>query len=197
LSRLATSFVLGFHGCDEATARKAVLEGADILFSDNDYDWLGPGAYFWESDPLRAREWAEEKVRRGYHEKPAVVGAVIDLGNSLDLVARESVEVLREAYSSFVEVRTGAGLSIPENLDPKGGQQGDRLLRYLDCAVIRHLHATMKPRGDLGIEPFNTVRGMFLEGGAAFPGSGFARKSHVQVAVRNMSCIKGVFYPRN
>ncbi len=43
MSRLATSFVLGYYGCDKATARKAVLEGAPILHSNRDYDWLGPG----------------------------------------------------------------------------------------------------------------------------------------------------------
>lgn len=38
--------MLGYHGCDEAVARDAVLDGVDILESDKDYDWLGPGAYF-------------------------------------------------------------------------------------------------------------------------------------------------------
>jgi hypothetical protein len=59
LGRLATSFVLGFHGCDASVAREAVLDGADVIQSEKDYDWLSPGAYFWESDPLRALEWAE------------------------------------------------------------------------------------------------------------------------------------------
>ena len=65
MSRLATSFVLGYHGCDADIARRAVLEGVNIIKSDKDYDWLGPGAYFWESDPQRALEWAEWKVSRG------------------------------------------------------------------------------------------------------------------------------------
>jgi hypothetical protein len=38
---------------------------------------------------------------------------------------------------------------------------------------------------------------MFVEGGKAFSGSGIYRKSHVQIAVRNSSCIKGIFYPLN
>lgn len=26
--------------------------------SDNDYDWLGPGIYFWENNPKRAIDYA-------------------------------------------------------------------------------------------------------------------------------------------
>ncbi len=64
-----------------SVAEDAVLNGAGILQSDRDYDWLGPGAYFWESDPLRAMEWAKWKSKRGEYNRPAVIGAVIDLGN--------------------------------------------------------------------------------------------------------------------
>ena len=42
---------------------------------------------------------------------------------------------------------------------------------------------------------FDTIRGMFVEGGKAYPGSGLYKKSHVQIAVRNPACIKGVFFP--
>jgi hypothetical protein len=42
---------------------------------------------------------------------------------------------------------------------------------------------------------YETVRGAFLEGAPAYPGAGFARESHIQIAVRNPSCILGVFRP--
>src|SRR5207237_848335 len=72
LSRLAASFVLGYHGCDADTARK-VINGEEVLRpSDKKYDWLGPGAYFWESDPRRAMEWAVEAKGRGRIEAPAI-----------------------------------------------------------------------------------------------------------------------------
>lgn len=187
--------MLGYHGCDEAVARKAVLDGARILHSDRDYDWLGPGAYFWESDPLRAKEWADWKVQTGQYKKASVIGAVIDLRNCLDLVSREDIELLQAAHSSFVAVQEKAGLPVPVNKDPKGA--ADRVLRFLDCAVLRHLHEIVEgaAKSDPTIEPFDTVRGMFVEGGEAFPGSGFHAKSHVQIAVRNPACIKGLFYP--
>lgn len=197
MSRLATSFVLGYHGCDRVIAEKAVNNGAKILNSDEDYDWLGPGAYFWESDPFRAMEWAKEKAGRGDYKHPAVIGAVIDLRNCLDLVARENVELLRAAHKSFLSVQKKAKLPVPKNRSPRGMKDKDRVLRFLDCAVIRHLHTIMETRSktDDSIVPFDTVRGMFVEGGKVYPGSGFHQKSHVQVAVKNPNCIRGIFFP--
>ncbi|MEN9856200.1 MAG: hypothetical protein RLZZ157_1326 [Pseudomonadota bacterium] len=199
MSRLATSFVLGYHGCDRAVAHKAVLEGANLLQSDRDYDWLGPGAYFWESDPARAREWANWKASLGHYRNPAVIGAVIDLSNCLDLVAREGIEYLSAAHKSFVQMQTKANLTVPKNGNPKGAKDRDRVLRYLDCAVLKHLHEIMGilSNQDPSIQPFDTVRGMFVEGGKAYAGSGIYKKSHVQIAVRNLSCIKGVFFARD
>lgn len=199
MSRLATSFVLGYHGCDRATAQKAVLEGAGILHSDRNYDWLGPGAYFWESDPTRALEWAKWKEQIGAYKEPTVIGAVIDLRNCLDLVSRDDVELLRAAHKSFLQVRAKAGLPIPKNGNPQGAKNADRVLRYLDCAVLRHLHEILDQlaASDSLIEKFDTVRGMFVEGGRAYSGSGIYRKSHVQLAVRNPDCIKGIFFALN
>lgn len=176
-----------------------MLDGAEILHSNRDYDWLGPGAYFWEADPARALEWARWKVAKGDYTEAAVIGAVIDLRNCLDLVSREDVELFRAAHKSFVTLQAKAGLPIPTNKSPKGATDKDRILRFLDCAVFRHLHEIIDDLSEkeAGIEPFDTVRGMFVEGGRVFPGSGLYRKSHVQIAVRSAACIKGLFYPLN
>lgn len=174
------------------------MDGAKILHSERDYDWLGPGAYFWEADPLRADEWAMWKASNGQYKDPVVIGAVIDLRNCLDLVAREDVELFRAAHSSFASVQKTAKLPIPKNASPRGAKNKDRVLRFLDCAVFRHLHEIIDKlsEDDPLVEPFDTVRGMFVEGGRAFSGSGIYRKSHVQIAVRNQACIKGVFFAR-
>lgn len=195
MTRLATSFVLGFHGCDRAVARRAVNGETKILESARDFDWLGPGSYFWESDQLRAIEWARWKATRGEYANPAVIGAVIDLGNCLDLVTREDQELLKKAFESFCQVQEAAGLPLPENKSaPGGGPDADRLLRYLDCAVIRHFHSIVEGSGGAAGK-YDTVRGMFTEGATLYPGSGFREKSHVQIAVRNPQCIKGLFLP--
>lgn len=198
MSRLATSFVLGYHGCDRSVGLKAVNGDIDILQSNRDFDWLGPGAYFWESDPQRALEWANWKVSRGEYARPYVVGAVIDFRNCLDLVSREDLDLLRAAHLSFVSMQRRAGLTVPKNKSAPGQPNADRVLRYLDCAVIRHLHSILdaQPADARVIEPFDTVRGMFTEGGRLYPNGGFRQRSHVQIAVRNTACIKGVFIPR-
>ena len=49
---------------------------------------------------------------------------------------------------------------------------------------------------DTDIEPFDSVRGLFVEGGEVYPGSGFRSKTHVQICVVNPNCIIGCFIPR-
>lgn len=193
MTRLATSFVLGFHGCDSATGRKAIEGEIDLLHSDEDYDWLGPGTYFWESDPVRAREWAESKASRGDYSEPAVIGAVIDLRHCLDLTNREDLEVVCGAYEGFRAKQEKAGLPMPANRRARGSLDEDLTLRFLDCAVLRHLHSILE-QSDTA--PYDTVRGMFTEGGPLYEGSGFQRLNHTQIAVRNNACILGLFWPR-
>ena len=195
MSRLATSFVLGYHGCDRAVAEQAVAGDIQLLYSDRPFDWLGPGAYFWESDPQRAEEWAKSRAKNGAYDDPCVVGAVIDLRNCLDLLNRPDQDLLAVAYESLAHIHEKAGLPLPKNKNSKRDSDNDRRLRYLDCAVITHLHELADQFGGEDIAPFDTVRGMFTEGEEIYPGSAFMGQSHVQLAVRNNDCIKGVFFP--
>jgi hypothetical protein len=184
LHRLASSFVLGYHGCDRAVGER-LLRGEAFRESRNAYDWLGPGVYFWEANPLRAMAFAEESrvKRRGNIREPFVVGAVLELGYCLDLTTEAGITQVRNAYASLAEVTAKAGLALPTNSD-------DQLRRNLDCAVIDWLHKIV---GTEGRAPIDTVRGVFVEGAAAYPGSGIREKTHIQIAVRNGACVKGVF----
>jgi len=187
------SFVLGFHGCDKSVADDLVAGKTKLKISTNAYDWLGHGVYFWENSPQRALEYAQhikENPGRCKEEikTPSVVGAIINLGHCLNLLDAKSIQVVEEAYDSYVEVIKAAGYSLPGNEDPDGS--GDLLLRPLDCAVIQHLHAIR----ELSKDPkFDSVRGMFAEGKRVYDGAGFHKKSHIQIAVRNPNCIKGYF----
>jgi hypothetical protein len=182
LQRLSASFVLGYHGCDEAVAER-LLGGEPFKKSQNDYDWLGWGAYFWEANPKRGLDFAREAMARpgSKIKRPTVIGAAIDLGNCLDLMSAVGIDMVRTAYESLSETFNAAGKPLPAN--------ADRLRRQLDCAVIEHLHAI----NEVDSAPLETVRAAFPEGGKIYPNAGFDEKTHIQIAVRNPDCIKGVF----
>ena len=179
MRRSASGLILGYHGCDADAAEK-VLAGAPFKISRNKYDWLGEGAYFWENDARRGLRWAQEADRRGaVVKKPAVVGAVIDLGYCLDLTTQASLDVIVSAYDNLKALSEVLDEALPANTDA--------LRRPLDCFVLNYLHESMP-------EPkFQTVRGVFPEGGPLYPGAFIEARTHVQVAVRDLSCIRGVF----
>jgi hypothetical protein len=182
LHRLSASFVLGYHGCDAVVAERLLLN-EPFKPSRNVWDWLGEGIYFWDANPVRGLEFVVEvSARQGiYIQQPAVVGAVIDLGFCLDLTTSRGLRETRSAFSELHRVSGEAGRQLPEN------QSGGR--HNLDCAVINYLHRTREGRR----QPFDTVRGVFIETPELYPGSAFGSKNHIQIAVRNPACIKGVF----
>ncbi|MCH9808750.1 MAG: hypothetical protein K0U74_13560 [Alphaproteobacteria bacterium] len=154
--------------------------------SDNQYDWLGPGVYFWQSNPKRAALFAKEKKARDEAAwDPVVVGAVVELGQCLDLTTEAGIEMVRSAHSSLEKIAQQAGDPLPTN---SGG--GDFVLRKLDCAVIRTLHAIRQQSGHTSLD---TVLGVFQEGAQIYAGAGFRDKTHIQISVCNPAMIKGVF----
>jgi hypothetical protein len=183
---LSTAFVLGYHGCDSDVA-EYILAGNDFKASMNDYDWLGPGIYFWESNPVRGLEFAKELQSnpRGSRriKKPTVIGAVIDMGLCLDLTTSSGANQVRIAHDKLAQLITAAKAQMPVN-------SKDLLRRNLDCAVIRTLHEIRKSAGE---DEIDTIKGIFLEGEPIYPSAGFHEKTHSQICVRNLSCIKGVF----
>ncbi|MCK1671705.1 hypothetical protein [Bradyrhizobium sp. 150] len=183
---LASSFVLGYHGCDESIADK-LLAGADFKESTNAYDWLGHGIYFWEANPLRGLEFANElksnKRSAARISKPTVVGAAIDLGLCLDLSSSAGIEQIKIAHRRLIQISEKADFELPKNYS-------DGLRRNLDCAVIETLHQIRREAGE---PPIDVVRGVFLEGGPIYPSAGFCEKTHTQICVRTPESIKGVF----
>ena len=73
------SFVYGFHGLDEDIAHEILLQKQNFKSSQNDYDWLGQGVYFWENNIERARQYATETSQRNGStvKSPFVLGAVL------------------------------------------------------------------------------------------------------------------------
>lgn len=66
-------FVLGFHGCDREVAEKILGSGKEHLKkSENDYDWLGHGVYFWENNPERALQYAKHLKQNPHLSKSRI-----------------------------------------------------------------------------------------------------------------------------
>lgn len=189
------AFVLGYHGCDKEVGEKILAGKADLKTNEeNTWDWLGHGIYFWENNPKRAKEWAQfkSKLQKKAGEKPITpfaIGAIIDVGNCLDLTEARSLQIAKEGYKSLKEIFDISGVPLPENRN-SSEKDSDRVYRNLDCAVINHVHRMRKAEG---FEDFNTVRGFFHEGGSLYPGSGYMSKTHIQICVRKPSSILGVF----
>ena len=188
-----SNLIIGFHGCDESVVRKVVSGEEDLIPSTNDYDWLGNGIYFWENNEARALQWATELSKRkgSSIKKPAVVGAIIDLGYCFDLTDSTYLQELKDAYDIFVEICHRAGKALPQNTDM--GASTDKLIRKLDCSVIQTVHLINQ---DANRRAYDSVKGVFWEGHPLYPNAGFAEKNHIQICVCNPNCIKGYFLPR-
>lgn len=187
------SLVLAYHGCKLETALE-LLGGSPFQPSTQDYDWLGAGIYFWENDVPRAYQWAKE--HRGRFARPTVIGAVIELGNCLDLATQTGIEAVKLAHKQFKAVLKKQGASIPKNVDAVMNRNGDKVKRFLDCAVMNHLFNSVLrtvQESDPKSQPYTTVRSLFPEGERLYAGAGFKDKTHIQICVREPEQILGVF----
>lgn len=161
--------VKGYHGTLADIAARIVYE--QIMYaSKNEYDWLGRGIYFWESDPQRALEWATE---RASGRACAVVAVDIRLGTCLNLVYTPHRNLLAESWKDLKEEYTTASRALPVN-------RGKR--RERDCAVLNHLCDNLDRRID-------SIRCVFSEGDPVYDGAGFRKQDHIQICVRSELCI--------
>ncbi|WP_433896566.1 hypothetical protein [Sphingobacterium mizutaii] len=187
-----TGIVYGFHGCDRSIAEEIINQKLTLKNSENEYDWLGNGMYFWENSPSRALEYAENlkaNPERAKHpvKDPCVIGAIIHLGNCLDLLDYENLKILKAGF----ELLKATTDKLPKNIAI--GKLNELMVRKLDCAVIQTIHEV---RREEMLREFDSVRGVFWEGAELYPNAGFREKDHIQLCIRNPNCIKGYFYPR-
>jgi hypothetical protein len=181
--------VLAFHSCSLEVGIKVLIGLEELKPSNNKWDWLGDGIYFWEQNPQRALDYAVESAQRKQFNKipintPFVLGAIIDLGYCLNLTESGSISILKSAYASLKHITEKAQQQLPVNKSS---------IRLLDCAVISHLH---RLNIENALPAFDTVRGAFPEGDDVYPSSAIKDRTHIQIAVRNPACIKGYFLPR-
>jgi hypothetical protein len=175
--------VIAYHGCEAETAER-ILAGEPFRRSENDFDWLGHGVYLWEYGIDRALRWAQKKCTA-----PAVVGAIVQLGNCFDLLDTRATDELAQWAQLFADTVHDAGM--PRNV----GSTPDLGGRRLDCASVNYALEQLAEGGT----SYDTVRCAFVEGPPVFERgearTEIRRESHVQIAVRNASCIVGTFRP--
>jgi len=180
--------VIGFHSCDRSIGLDIINGRTQLRPSKNIWDWLGEGIYFWEQNPLRALEYAIESSTRKQFNKipirtPFVIGAIIELGNCLNLIEPESLAILKRAYFGLSRIYEEVGKTLPKNENEN---------RKLDSAVFKHLH---KSRSDNFNTPFDTIRCAFNEGDPIYPGANFTMRLHMEISVLNHEMIHGYYLP--
>jgi len=112
-------------------------------------------------------------------------GENVVLLGEIDLLNEATTQLLADNYLELEQAYAAAGAVLPQN------RGSGMKMRELDCLVINDCMGRLRSRG---IE-YDTVRGAFLEGDPAYPGAGFSREGHLQIAVRNLTCILGIFRP--
>jgi dihydrofolate reductase len=198
------NLVFGFHGCDAKTCQGLLNTPNEIVYSRKPYDWLGHGMYFWENNYDRALQWAKDKKARGDIKTPAVIGAVLYLGYCLDLLDNQFVKIIQGYYKPLESEYRNSNIELPQNRDLSQDKYKDKIFRELDCTLIEYMHQSIleqinedkETTGYSELKLFDSARGVFTEGGPAYPGAGILEKSHIQIFIRNSNCIKGFFLPR-
>jgi hypothetical protein len=166
--------VYGYHGTSQARAA-SILEGG-FLASDNDYDWLGTGIYFFQDAPVRAKQWAEQQ----HPESPAVLRALLRLENCIDLFDVVWQSLLKEIYVSFVEQYKIRQQPVPT-------QKPDRSKAHrLDCSFFNYSIDFVASQGFV----VESIRAAFIEGSRLYPDSAIFDLAHVQIAIRKPSLIQ-------
>ena len=108
------------------------------------------------------------------------------MGYCLDLADPESAATVRLAHDDYLLWCRDAGITPPRNKGPESKA------RFLDCAVMNHLHSLRESDGEA---PYDTVRGFFNEVQPVYPTAGLRTLDHVQICIRNTRCITGFFRP--
>jgi hypothetical protein len=196
--------LIGFHGCDKSRQQSLLSNPSVIPVSEEPFDWLGHGMYFWENNYDRALEWAKDKQAKGRIKEAAVIGAVIDLSHCCDLQDSQFIKMISTYYRLMKLEYEALKKDIPTNKDIAFHPHGDKLMRFRDCATIEFMHqkireqilADVTSKGYSKYKQFDSIRGMFPEGDPAYDGAGFREKSHTQICIRNPNCIKGFFLKR-
>lgn len=179
MTDLPNHLVYGYHGTSTSLVPDILSGGFQM--SGFRGDWLGNAIYFWENDYDRAVHWAETKVVPKAGGAPAVVAAVIDLRDCLDLTQMRYRALFRDVAEDF------RGSADPEALEAMKQAAGNH---QVDCEVANIILRATGQYGPL----FRSVRGCFTEGDPLYVldearASGIHELDHIQIGVVHRSAI--------
>lgn len=170
--------IVAFHGTSAANA-EALINGEPFRASTRKDEWLGHGIYFWEYAPQQAWWWAER--RKKTNEQTAVVGALIRLGQCLDFLDPENIQLLTTAHQELLLSFAAAGEPPPDNANNR---------KYLDCAVFEFLYTQLGANG----YKIDSARAVFVPStNRVWPRSSIYKEAHIQICVREPKNILAVW----
>lgn len=174
--------IIGYHGTTIQNADKLV-DGEPFSESDNDDEWFGRGIYFWEHAPKQAWWWANRRTRKGLNGTPAVIGAVIRLGNCFDLLDAPNVKILKTFGEQYQDNCKKFGIEMPRNF---------RHYKNRDCAVFNFLYEHFISKR----EPIDSARGVYVSprAGRIWEASWLYEDTHIQTCIRNPKNILAVWH---
>jgi hypothetical protein len=116
-------------------------------------------------------------------------GVLLTAYSVLDINTQSGIKVCQEAKPRLLEHLPKSLVNKPSTVD----EHGDIILRPLDRAIINFICNEQEELGN----PIQIVRGAFPQGQRLLATSEIREQSHIQLAVRDLSCIEGYFLPKN
>jgi hypothetical protein len=174
--------IIDYHGTTSAAVDRLVV-GDPFRAGDRDDEWFGKGIYFWEYAPKQAWWWAKKFKK---FDQPAVIGALIQLGNCFDLLDPKNLKVLRAVHARLTAKLHEEGLEVPTN---------ERHHRNLDCIVFNFFYR----EAEEAQTPIDSARAVYVPTASAkriWRGSWIYDEAHIQVCVRSPKNILAVWHVR-
>lgn len=216
--------LIGYHGCDITTRDGLVTGRLQPKPSQNPYDWLYDGMYFFEGDSARALKLAKaasgrptQSLTRQPIATPAVVGVVLDIDRIFDLTTQNGIDNFAVAAANIEAAYKHDGKPVPKNAPAFEGDT-ENLHRAFDREVCRMVHEYRNTAHSQAImfaaqalqnedyaqaalyaaeiaqsAPYQASRGAYEQGKLVDPSSAIYDDTHLQIAVHDLSCIKGWF----
>lgn len=179
----------GFHATSQERA-KEIESSNRFHLSDNEWDWLGMGVYFYQDTLGFTRRWAEEK-HGGSIENPAVFAADIEYDGFLDLIEHETIVELK---SFMAQLQTASPTAFEKARKGQKGRAAEKerwrpRAHPLDCLIINEAARARELDG----KPFRAIRSIFYDGDRLHQNSDIFDRQHIQIAVRDLTLIKRVW----